>query len=91
MRKDERPVNGSDPLEGDGHRPLRIGIVTDGLKEAGEGDAARIGNGGVGVYIAELVAALLRVDTVDEYTLLRCGEAGCRCTVTRGCAPRSCP
>jgi glycosyltransferase involved in cell wall biosynthesis len=73
MRKDERPVNGRDPLDGDRLRPLRIGIVTDGLKEAGEGDAVRIGNGGVGVYIAELVAALLRVDAVNEYTLLRCG------------------
>ena len=70
MRKDERPVNGR---EGERQRPLRIGIVTDGLKEAGDGDAVRIGNGGVGVYIAELVAALLRVDTVNAYTLLRCG------------------
>ena len=70
MRKDERPVNGR---EGERQRPLRIGIVTDGLKETGDGDAVRIGNGGVGVYIAELVAALLRVDTVNAYTLLRCG------------------
>lgn len=54
----------------DGQRPLRIGIVTDGLKETGDG---RIANGGVGVYIAELVAALLRVDGRNEYTLLRCG------------------
>ena len=70
IRKDEGPINGT----GEETRPLRIGIVTDGLKEADDGGGgARIANGGVGVYIAELVAALLRVDDRNEYTLLRCG------------------
>lgn len=73
MRKAEQPVNGTG---GEEARPLRIGIVTDGLKETGHGDAdapVRIANGGVGVYIHELVRALLRVDDRNEYTLLRCG------------------
>jgi glycosyltransferase involved in cell wall biosynthesis len=58
------------PRDGGNGRRLRIGIVTDGLKETGDG---RIANGGVGVYISELVSALLRVDGRNEYTLLRCG------------------
>jgi glycosyltransferase involved in cell wall biosynthesis len=69
LRKEEALVNATGDWRA---RPLRIGIVTDSLKETGESDV-RIANGGVGVYIDELVRALLRVDDRNHYTLLRCG------------------
>lgn len=51
---------------------LRIGIVTDGLRETGT--PARVANAGVGAYIHELVRALLRAPGDDTLVLLRCGE-----------------
>jgi glycosyltransferase involved in cell wall biosynthesis len=52
-------------------RPLRIGIATDGLLERVVDGCAEIANGGVGVYIDNLVRHLLAVDPVNEYFLLR--------------------
>lgn len=51
---------------------LRIGIVTDGLRETGT--PARVANAGVGAYIHELIRALLRAPGDDTLVLLRCGE-----------------
>jgi len=54
-------------------RPLRIGIVTDGLEERVADGQAQIANGGVGVYIYNLVTQLRAVDPVNEYFLIRHG------------------
>lgn len=56
------------------HRPLRIGILTDGLEERDVGGAAQIANGGVGVYIYNLVTHLRQIDTVNQYVTIRCGD-----------------
>jgi glycosyltransferase involved in cell wall biosynthesis len=52
---------------------LRIGIVTDGLEERLVSGEARIANGGVGVYIYNLVKHLLALDRRNQYFLIRCG------------------
>jgi glycosyltransferase involved in cell wall biosynthesis len=57
-----------------GARPLRIGIVTDALQERIVAGEARISNGGVGVYVHQLVSHLLEVDQRNEYFLFRVGE-----------------
>lgn len=54
-------------------RPLRIGIITDGLMERINGGEVRIANGGVGVYIYQLVKHLFQADLVNEYFLIRFG------------------
>lgn len=54
-------------------RPLRIGILTDGLEERDVGGAVRIGNGGVGVYIYNLVTHLRQIDPVNQYVTIRVG------------------
>lgn len=54
-------------------RRLRIGIITDGLMERVSGGEVRIANGGVGVYIYQLIKHLLQVDPVNEYFLIRFG------------------
>jgi len=58
---------------GAGARRLRIGIITDGLMERTVGGEVRIANGGVGVYIHQLVKHLLQIDSVNEYFLIRFG------------------
>jgi glycosyltransferase involved in cell wall biosynthesis len=55
---------------------LRIGILTDGLVERRVGGSLHIGNGGVGVYIYNLVAHLRQVDPVNQYVTIRCGGGG---------------
>ena len=55
-------------------RPLRIGIATDALYERIVDGEVRIANGGVGVYIYQLVSHLLAIDPVNEYFLIRVGE-----------------
>jgi len=55
-------------------RPLRIGIATDALHEQVVDGEARIANGGVGVYVHQLVSHLLAVDQVNEYFLIRFGQ-----------------
>jgi glycosyltransferase involved in cell wall biosynthesis len=55
-------------------RALRIGIVTDGLQERIVDGEVRIANGGVGVYICELIRHLLELDSVNQYFLIRFGE-----------------
>ena len=52
-------------------RPLRIGIATDGILERVVDGRVEIANGGVGVYIDNLVRHLVRIDSVNEYFLLR--------------------
>ena len=52
-------------------RPLRIGISTDGLLEREVDGRVQIANGGVGVYIENLVRNLLAVDATNEYFLIR--------------------
>ena len=54
-------------------RPLRIGIITDGLEERVVDGQVQIANGGVGVYIDNLVRHLRRVDPVNDYFLIRHG------------------
>ncbi len=54
-------------------RPLRIGIITDGLQERVVDGEVRIANGGVGVYIYQLVRHLLLIDPVNQYHLIRFG------------------
>jgi glycosyltransferase involved in cell wall biosynthesis len=54
-------------------RRLKIGIITDGLLERSEAGEVRIANGGVGVYIYQLVKHLLQVDPFNEYFLIRFG------------------
>ena len=52
-------------------RPLRIGIVTDSLWERVVDGEVRIANGGIGVYVYQLVRHLLSVDQDNEYFLIR--------------------
>jgi len=53
---------------------VRVGILTDGLEErAADGGGVTIANGGVGVYIDQLVAHLRRIDPVNEYLTVRVG------------------
>jgi len=52
----------------------RIGIVTDGLIERRVGNEIRIANGGVGVYIYQLIRSLLEERTANEYFLIRFGQ-----------------
>ncbi|MDX2171408.1 MAG: glycosyltransferase family 1 protein [Deltaproteobacteria bacterium] len=54
--------------------PLRIGILTDGLEERFSDGVAAIANGGVGVYIHELVTHLRRIDPVNQYFTVRFGR-----------------
>ncbi len=54
-------------------RRLRIGIITDGLMERTSGGEVRIANGGVGVYIYQLIKHLFEADPVNEYFLIRFG------------------
>jgi len=54
-------------------RRLKIGIINDGLMERVAGGEVRIANGGVGVYIYQLIKHLFRVDPVNEYYLIRFG------------------
>ncbi len=49
----------------------RIGIVTDGLEERLVVGEVRIANGGVGVYIYQLIRHLLEIVTKNEYFLIR--------------------
>ena len=53
--------------------PLRIGIVTDGLLERVSDGSVEIRNGGVGVYIYNLVKHLQLIDQTNEYYLIRRG------------------
>jgi len=55
-------------------RTLRIGIVTDGLEERIVGGEIRIANGGVGVYIYQLVKHLLETEYPAEFVLMRYGD-----------------
>jgi glycosyltransferase involved in cell wall biosynthesis len=55
-------------------RQLRLGIVTDGLEERIVDGQARIANGGVGVYIYQLVKHLLEVDGSSQFVLMRYGQ-----------------
>ncbi len=55
-------------------RPLKIGIVTDALHERIVDGEVRIANGGVGVYVQQLVSHLLSIDQVNHYHLIRVGE-----------------
>lgn len=50
-------------------RGLRIGIVTDGLEERTVEGEVRIANGGVGVYIYELIRHLLEMDAVELFLI----------------------
>ncbi len=54
--------------------PLRIGIITDGLQERMVDGEVRIANGGVGVYIYQLIRHLLLIDPVNQYFLIRFGR-----------------
>lgn len=49
---------------------LRIGILSDGMEERRHGDRVELANGGVGVYIYNLVKHLRATDDVNEYYLL---------------------
>ena len=55
-------------------RNLRIGIVTDGLQERVVDGEVRIANGGVGVYIYQLVKHLLAAAPATEFVLMRYGQ-----------------
>src|SRR5262245_51870865 len=57
-------------------QPLRVGIITDGLEEHVRDGAAVIANGGVGVYIYNLVQQLRALNSAHEYHLIRYGR-GC--------------
>ena len=54
-------------------KALRIGIVTDGLLERVANGTVQIRNGGVGVYIYNLVKHLQLIDSTNEYFLIRLG------------------
>jgi glycosyltransferase involved in cell wall biosynthesis len=54
-------------------RPLKIGIITDGLMERAVDGEVRIANGGVGVYIYQLIKHLFEADPLNEYFLIRYG------------------
>jgi glycosyltransferase involved in cell wall biosynthesis len=53
---------------------LRIGIVTDGLEERETGGGVQIANGGVGVYIYQLIKHLPSINPGHRYVLIRCGN-----------------
>ena len=55
-------------------RSLRIGIVTDSLYERVADGEVRIANGGVGVYIYQLVRHLFAANEDQEYFLIRFGR-----------------
>ncbi len=55
-------------------RPVRVGIVTDGLEERRRNGEAEIANGGVGVYIAQLVRHLRLVEPASAFVLIRHGD-----------------
>jgi glycosyltransferase involved in cell wall biosynthesis len=55
-------------------RPLRVGIVAVGLEEREADGEVGIANGGVGVYIYQLVKHLQDLDDANEYTLIRLGR-----------------
>jgi glycosyltransferase involved in cell wall biosynthesis len=57
-------------------RPLRIGILTEGLEERELDGTPQVANGGVGVYIYNLVAQLRRIDAVNHYVTVRMGGGG---------------
>jgi len=54
-------------------RPLRIGILTDGLLERDTPAGVEIANGGVGSYIHQLVRHLQQLDDRNAYVLIRYG------------------
>lgn len=54
-------------------RRLKVGIITDGLMEREIDGQVRIANGGVGVYIYQLIRHLFEADPVNEYFLIRFG------------------
>ena len=54
-------------------RPLRIGILTDGLVERDGAGGVEIANGGVGVYVRQLITNLRRVDPINTYLTVRLG------------------
>lgn len=53
---------------------LRVGILTDGLEERVGPRGVEIANGGVGVYIRNLVRELQRIDGGPELVLVRFGN-----------------
>lgn len=55
-------------------RPLRVGILTDGLVERDGAGGPEIANGGVGVYVQQLVTHLRRLDPSNEYVTIRLGR-----------------
>lgn len=55
-------------------RPLRVGIVALGLEEEEVDGEVCIANGGVGVYIYELVSHLRALDDGNQYVLIRVGR-----------------
>jgi glycosyltransferase involved in cell wall biosynthesis len=55
-------------------RTLRIGIVTEGLEERRTAHGVEIANGGVGVYIYNLIRELGALDARNEYFLIRRGR-----------------
>src|ERR1700730_14627645 len=57
-----------------GARPLKIGVVTDSMYERVVDGEVRIANGGVGVYIYQIIRHLLAVDPTNEYFLIRFGR-----------------
>jgi len=69
-----------------GGAPLRIGILTDGLEERVTAGGVQIANGGVGVYIYELIAHLRRHDPVNQYFTVRFGRG--RLDLYRGAGAR---
>ena len=54
-------------------RPLRIGILTDGLLERDGPAGVEIANGGVGAYIYQLISCLQQVAPQHVYVLIRYG------------------
>lgn len=56
-------------------KPLRIGIDTDGIEERLVGGIPAIANGGVGVYIYNLIKHLQQIDAINHYFLIRHGES----------------
>ena len=54
--------------------PLRIGILTDGLEERTSASGVEIANGGVGVYIYNLIRELQRIEGGPELVLVRFGN-----------------
>jgi glycosyltransferase involved in cell wall biosynthesis len=60
---------------------LRIGIYTDGLEECVIDGEVSIANGGVGVYIYNLIKHIQLVDSVNEYVLI--GRGRCALDIYR--------